>query len=338
MPQQDKERRPALFLRWLLPLLVTAAAVYFLGRQIDFSQVGKAFSRISVANLLLVLALFGLSLFLRVICWFFLLEGKFSFSEAFFGMNAGYLLNNVLPLGEFGRAALLAGRGKSGFLQVFASIVTERVLDFFLAAFFFLISLPLVVTNTSVKTLAVVILALTVLGMLAAALAARNKQRLSDYLTARWTNKPRLSALLPRLLSFLEGFKILLRPGRFFAALLLLAASWASSMAEVWVLTRALVPGSQWWWGIFVTSGSAFANALPTAPASMGVYEAANVAAFNVLGVDQSTALVIALILHAVQFLVTSLLGMLGIYLLGDSLGALTKKALRWKQEQGEAE
>ncbi len=340
MPQQDKERRPALFLRWLLPLLVTAAAVYFLGRQIDFSQVGKAFTQISAANLLLVLALFGLSLILRVICWFFLLEGKFSFSEAFFGMNAGYLLNNVLPfkLGEFGRAALLAGRGKSGFLQVFASIVTERVLDFFLAAFFFLISLPLVVTNTSVKTLAVVILALTVLGMLAAALAARNKQRLSDYLTARWTNKPRLSALLPRLLSFLEGFKILLRPGRFFAALLLLAASWASSMAEVWVLTRALVPCSQWWWGIFVTSGSAFANALPTAPASMGVYEAANVAAFNVLGVDQSTALVIALILHAVQFLVTSLLGMLGIYLLGDSLGALTKKALRWKQEQGEAE
>jgi hypothetical protein len=99
----------------------------------------------SAANLLLVLALFGLSLILRVICWFFLLEGKFSFSEAFFGMNAGYLLNNVLPfkLGEFGRAALLAGRGKSGFLQVFASIVTERVLDFFLAAFFFLISLPL---------------------------------------------------------------------------------------------------------------------------------------------------------------------------------------------------
>jgi hypothetical protein len=176
MPQQDKERRPALFLRWLLPLLVTAAAVYFLGRQIDFSQVGKAFTQISAANLLLVLALFGLSLILRVICWFFLLEGKFSFSEAFFGMNAGYLLNNVLPfkLGEFGRAALLAGRGKSGFLQVFASIVTERVLDFFLAAFFFLISLPLVVTNTSVKTLAVVILALTVLGMLAAALAARN--------------------------------------------------------------------------------------------------------------------------------------------------------------------
>src|SRR5690606_10726806 len=117
----------------------------------------------------------------------------------------------------------------------------------------------------------------------------------------------------PRALSFLEGFQILLRPGRFFTALFLLAASWAFAMAEVWALTRVLIPQSQWWWGIFVTSGSAFANALPTAPASMGVYEAANVAAFSVLGVDQSTALVIAIILHAVQFLVTSLLGMLGI-------------------------
>ncbi|HNW95164.1 MAG TPA: lysylphosphatidylglycerol synthase transmembrane domain-containing protein [Anaerolineaceae bacterium] len=339
MPQQDEKRRSADFLRWLLPLLVTAAAVYFVGREIDFSQVGEAFARISLSNLLLVLGLFALSLVLRVVCWYFLLEGGFTFKEAFYGVNAGYLLNNVLPLklGEFGRAALLAGRGKAGFLSVFASIVTERVLDFFLAAFFFLVSLPLVVTSQSVKTLAIVILALTVVGMLGAALAAKNKQRISDSLSARWAEKPRLLGLLPRAMNFLEGFRILLRPGRFFAALLLLAASWASSMAEVWVLTRALIPQSQWWWGIFVTSGSAFANALPTAPASMGVYEAANVAAFSVLGVDQSTALVIALILHAVQFLVTSLLGMLGIYLLGDSLGKLSKKALSWKQQQEKA-
>ncbi|HOE34632.1 MAG: flippase-like domain-containing protein [Chloroflexi bacterium] len=340
MRQQTEGFRPANLLRWLLPLLVTAAAVYFVGRQIDFAQVDSAFSRVSLQNLLLVLALFILCLLLRVVCWFFLLEGKFSFSETFFGMNAGYLLNNVLPLklGEFGRAALLAGRGKTGFLPVFASIVTERVLDFFLAAFFFLVSLPLVVTNTSVKSLAVVILILTVVGMLAAAFAARHKERISGFLRARWAGKPRLLALLPRGLSFLEGFQILLRPGRFFAALLLLAASWASAMLEVWVLAKALIPQSQWWWGIFVTSGSAFANALPTAPASMGVYEAANVAAFSVLGVDQSTALVIALILHAVQFLITSLLGMLGIYLLGDSLGKLSKKAMLWKQQQKDTE
>mgnify|MGYP002683266726 CR=1 FL=1 len=78
------------------------------------------------------------------------------------------MLNNVLPfkLGEFGRAALLAGRGKSGFLPVFASIVTERVLDFFLAAFFFLVSLPLVVTSSTVKTLALIVLLLTVVGTL----------------------------------------------------------------------------------------------------------------------------------------------------------------------------
>lgn len=340
MRQQNLGSRPANILRWLLPLLVTAAAVYFIGRQIDFSQVGSAFSRVSIQNLILVIALFLLCLVLRVICWFFLLEGKFTFWETFFGMNAGYLLNNVLPLklGEFGRAALLAGKGKSGFLPVFASIVTERVLDFFLAAVFFLVSLPLVVTNTSVRTLAIVILVLTALGMAAAALAARYKERISAYFKARWTDKPRLLALLPRALSFLEGFTILLRPGRFFAALFLLAASWASAMLEVWVLARALIPQSQWWWGVFVTSGSAFANALPTAPASMGVYEAANVAAFSVLGVDQSTALVIALILHAVQFLITSLLGMLGIYLLGDSLGNLSKKALLWKHQQEEIE
>jgi hypothetical protein len=54
--------------------------------------------------------------------------------------------------------------------------------------------------------------------------------------------------------------------------------------------------------------------------------------------VDQATALVIAMILHAVQFLVTSLLGMLGIFLLGESLQNLSKKAMLWKQQQEEAE
>lgn len=139
MRPTNADSRAAGIFRWLLPLLITAAAVYFLGRQINFSQVARAFSQISAVNLLLVLALFGVSLLLRAICWYFLLEGKFSFGEAFFGMNAGYLLNNVLPfkLGEFGRAALLAGRGKSGFLPVFASIVTERVLDFFWQRFSF---------------------------------------------------------------------------------------------------------------------------------------------------------------------------------------------------------
>ncbi|MFZ3070462.1 MAG: lysylphosphatidylglycerol synthase domain-containing protein, partial [Anaerolineaceae bacterium] len=78
----------------------------------------------------------------------------------------------------------------------------------------------------------------------------------------------------------------------------------------------------------------AFASALPSAPAGLGVFEAATVSAYTLLGTDQSTALVIALILHAIQFVAQCLLGMIGLYLLGENLGNLFRKASLQKTQK----
>ena len=196
MPHEPKKTNLSSVLRWLLPVIITAAAIYFLSQQVDFNEVGAAFRRVEATTILSVAGLFLLSLVLRVICWFFLLEGKFTFWEAFFGINAGYLLNNVLPfkLGEFGRAALLAGKGKTkaGFMEVLASIITERTLDFFLAATYFLLMLPRVVSARSMQTLASIVLGLTVLLFIVAGLAARNLKNINAKLQTRWADKPRL--------------------------------------------------------------------------------------------------------------------------------------------------
>ena len=169
-----------------------------------------------------------------------------------------------------------------------------------------------------------------------AGLAARNLKNINAKLQTRWADKPRLLRWLPRINGFLAGFQILLDPIRFLYALLLLAASWMCSMGSVVVLQRALLPASQDWWSVFIVAGGSFANALPAAPANLGVYEAANVALYGLLGVEQSTALAIALILHAVQFIGTSLLGMVGIYILGESFGSLASKATHWRKQQGD--
>jgi hypothetical protein len=340
MPHEPKKANLSSVLRWLLPVVITAAAIYFLSQQVDFNQVGAAFARVQFGTLLAVAGLFLLSLFLRVNCWYFLLKGQFSFGQAFWGVNAGYLLNNVLPfkLGEFGRAALLAGKGKAhaGFLEVLASIITERTLDFFLAAVYFLLMLPRVVSARSMQTLASVVLAFTVLLFILGALAARSSAKIDATLSAKWANKPRLMRWLPRINGFLAGFQIFLNPVYLYFASLLLIGSWICSMGSVVVLQRALLPASQDWWSVFIVAGGSFANALPAAPANLGVYEAANVALYGLLGVEQSTALAIALILHAVQFIGTSLLGMLGIYILGESFGSLASKATHWRKQPGD--
>jgi len=233
---------------------------------------------------------------------------------------------------------LLAGKGKdhAGFLEVFASIITERTLDFFLAAVYLLLMLPRVVSARSMQTVASVVLALTVLLFILGGLGARNLSKINAKLREKWADKPRLLSLLPRINSFLAGFQILLNPIHFLFALLLLAGSWMCSMGEVWMLQQALLPTSQPWWAVFITPRS-FANALPSAPASLGVYEAANVALYGLLGVEQSSALAIALILHAVQFIGTSVLGMVGIYILGENFSTLAAKASHWRKQPGDA-
>jgi len=71
MPHEPKKANLSSVLRWLLPVVITAAAIYFLSQQVDFSQVGAAFRRVDATTILSVAGLFLLSLVLRVICWFF---------------------------------------------------------------------------------------------------------------------------------------------------------------------------------------------------------------------------------------------------------------------------
>ncbi len=77
------------------------------------------------------------SLFARVFAWYILLQKRVSFKDAFFAMNAGYLLNNVFPfrLGEIGRALLLDRPEGPKAFEVLSSVVMERVFDVFWGPF-----------------------------------------------------------------------------------------------------------------------------------------------------------------------------------------------------------
>ncbi len=80
-------------------------------------------------------------LVLRSLSFSAIMGKRFSKMASFHGMNAGYLLNNILPfrLGEFGRAGLLASYAGQdvSFLEVFGAIITERTLDLVIGVVFF---------------------------------------------------------------------------------------------------------------------------------------------------------------------------------------------------------
>ena len=334
MPETSKGFRAGDIARVAVALLISGLAIWLLVRQIDLQAFMAALRSLTSLAMVLIIACFFVGLFVRgVVCWL-ILGKEFTFSEAFWAMNVGYLLNSILPLrlGEVGRAVLLVrhGKGKHNYPEVFAAIVTERMMDLMVGSLFFLATLPLLVGESSLKRVVIITAVVLLLGSVAIFVSTRHRESLIHWLENHFGSKKLVSQrLLPALDKLLTGFKIFLKPKLFFTAFLLLAISWAMSMVEFGILQLAIVDHSQWWWPLLITPASAFVNALPAAPAGLGVFEAGAVAAYSLVGVVKADALAMALVVHAVQVIIPVILGMIGIYVMGENLGTLVRSARR---------
>ncbi|MHC1784474.1 MAG: lysylphosphatidylglycerol synthase domain-containing protein [Anaerolineaceae bacterium] len=65
-----------------------------------------------------------------------------------------------------------------------------------------------------------------------------------------------------------------------------------------------------------------WASRFPSAPAALGVFEAALTGALSILGIDTSTGIAYAIIMHFMQFVVTGLLGFIGLAKAGKNLSS----------------
>jgi hypothetical protein len=63
--------------------------------------------------------------------------------------------------------------------------------------------------------------------------------------------------------------------------------------------------------------------AIPSAPASVGVYEATILGAFALLGISSGSAVAYAIVLHLVQIFVTAVFGLWGMARDGQKLSTL---------------
>ena len=330
------------FARVFLALLISGLAIWLLVRQIDTQALLAALKSLTPLAMLLIVACFTVGLFVRgLVCW--LILGKdFSFSAAFWAMNAGYLLNSILPLrlGEVGRAVLLVrnGKGRHNYPEVFAAIVTERMMDLLVGSLFFLGILPLVVGENNLKGMVFITATVLIIACGVIFVSTKYRDRLIGWLQNRFGSRKLIGErIIPALDKLLTGFQIFQKPGLFFASFFLLAISWAMTMVEFTILQQAILAQSQWWWPLVITPASAFVNALPAAPAGLGVFEAGAVAAYSLVGVGKADALAMALVVHAVQVIIPAFLGMIGIYVMGENLSSLVRSA-RKTSGRGELE
>lgn len=265
-------------------------------------------------------------LLVRALAWRALLQNKAAFSDVFFSINQGYLLNNVLPfrLGEVGRAFLLGRKSGLGFWKVLPTIFIERLVDLILAVGMFLGTLPFVVGADWAGQAAWITGGLMLAGLCMLFILAHNRPRVETLAAAIGKRIPWVERLIARSLPpFLDGLGILVDLRRFLVSIGWLLLDWAIGIFQFSLMMRAFFPQAQPLWNIFTLGAAALGMAAPSSPGGVGVYEFAIMTALAQFVDAPATAAAFAFTAHLTQIFVTGLLGAYALYRDGDSLVGL---------------
>src|SRR5215212_3125036 len=325
--------------RWLpgaiISILLIAAILYF----VDLRAMLEA---IRHANFGLLAIGFGIGfvwMTIRAMVWWTLLRNRASYSDVFWTIGEGYLLNNFLPfrLGEVGRAFLLSRKSGMSFMEILPTIVIERVMDLGYTAIIFLAALPFVVGVQGTERVGIIVGLVVLVGFVILYLLARYNQWALDLfhkLSARW---PALQKVGGNFLeAFFAGLGVLTDGWLFLRFLFWMTLNWAVAIFNYYLIIRAFFPQAQIVWGMFGLGAAAFGNAIPALPGAVGTLEGALGGAITLLTGDQSTALAVALTVRLYNYVNSGVIGGIGLLREGQTLSGVYEqlKNLRSKEKE----
>lgn len=318
--------------QWVVGLGISLLALALAFRGAHLGDVLAALRQANYFYILPALALIYLGQLARAMSWHTLLNRPIPFARVFGALNAGYLLNNVLPfrLGELGRAYLI-GRSQANLrgTHALSTVLVERLLDLLLVLLMMTAFLPQVLGVAQVREAALaslVIGAIALTGMLVIA-----HQRALVLSVARWAlaRAPFLSAihLEARAGAFVDGLAPLQNIRQAVLAAFWSALAWLAAGLATWTLMLGFIPHATLPMGFFVLIVTALGIAVPSAPAGAGVFEYAAVLALSAFQVDASLAFSYAVVLHACYFVLLSSLGMVELARAGETVFHLARAA-----------
>jgi uncharacterized protein (TIRG00374 family) len=221
----------------------------------------------------------------------------------------GVLANNILParLGELVRSHYLGDREHVSRATVLGTVVVERVVDAaVLVGLSFVAILVLGVRGAVGGAVLVAMVATAVLvGGLALALAA-HRLPFADRVWAvasRWPTVTRLAARLR------GGLAVVQRPRALALAIAWSLGGWGAIVASVVAAGQALGVDLSWSQAALLGAGASLVTAIPAGPGSLGTFELAAVTILGAYGIAADVAFALAVLIHSVNLIVTSLGG-----------------------------
>ena len=215
----------------------------------------------------------------------------------------GYFVNQILPVraGEVARILALHQNSGASRAEAAGTALTERVYDVLSLLFLLFVAAPLLPPVDWLRRAALIAItcAIVLTGLIVAVI--RWRERPIAFLLKPLAVLPRVSSAQTRqaAVNLVRGLSALYHARLAIPALIATMGSWFCLVVAFWCALQAVQLGLGVGAGLLVVIATNLALILPSAPAAVGVFEAAVVLALNPFGVDDSQALAAAVVLHA---------------------------------------
>jgi uncharacterized protein (TIRG00374 family) len=241
-------------------------------------------------------------------------------STLFWSMGIGYLGNNYLPFrtGEIIRSVVLGYKAGISKIYVFATAVTERVIDAIFLIFLGILLIP------SVKTIPAWLLpamrAFGFLGIVAlfVLLLAPRIERPIEYVVIHlpipdlWRK-----TLIEYLKQLLQGAASFQDPGRSLQFFLLTCLIWLLDGLGMMFSGRAFSLDFSLSQSLFLLVCLGLSSAIPSAPGYIGISQFVAVTILGIFGYPKSQVLPFILVAQAIIMFLTLIWGLAGLWMLG---------------------
>lgn len=261
--------------------------------------------------------------------WQALLGWKLTFAQSFHSSNLMFMLNFLpLRLGEVARAAI-ATRYNVSFVSAATGVLVERLIDTVLVVVILSFSLARVPQAPEIATTSATIFGIGALVAFVVLLVLARFPVAAERLLDVVERIPPFTKRLPlrRILhDILIGLDPLTHLRGAIAILGWTLIGWTFSFSGYYVLQRAfdLPPIDLWLNSLLSVCLIALSIAIPTTIAQVGPFQGAARIGGEALGLSAADALSLGILYHVITFIVYSALGVIGLVVLGVSLGDVT--------------
>jgi glycosyltransferase 2 family protein len=305
--------------RAILGIAISVGSLVFVLRGVDLASVADILGTAIPAWIGVALVLQTFDVLVRALRWQRLVAPirRVPFVPMLSYLLIGYLANNVLParLGELVRSHYLGDREGISRASTLGTVVVERVVD--TAVVVAIGAVAILVLQVRGVVASAVLVGLAITGLLILVLAA-------GILAGRLPGAARVLAFAERRPQVVElgrrlqeGLAVARRPRTLSEALSLSLVAWAASLLAFAAAGQAIGLELTIGQAALFATGVALATAIPSGPGYLGTFELAAVAVGAAVGISHDEAFALALLVHAMVLILTSVGGVIAFLRLG---------------------